>query len=50
MIVEFSVLDTEDFTIEDENFYIEHLSDSSEDERPRVYVPEFVSYAYKSVN
>lgn len=43
MIVEFSVLDTEDFTIR-------HLSDSSEDERMRVNVPEFVSYSYKNVN
>ena len=40
----------EAFTIEDENFYIEHLSDSSEDERMRVNVPEFVSYSYKNVN
>lgn len=43
MIVEFSVLDTEDFTIG-------HLSDSSEDEKLGVYVPEFVSYSYKNVN
>lgn len=43
MIVEFSVLDTEDFTIE-------HLFGSVENERLRVYVPEFVSYSYKSVN
>ncbi len=43
MIVDFSVLDTEDFAIG-------HLSDSAEDERLRVYVPEFVSYSYKNVN
>lgn len=40
----------EAFTIEDENFYIERFFDSAENERPRVYVPEFVSYSYKNVN
>ena len=43
MIVEFSVLDTEDFIIE-------HIFDSAENERLRVYVPAFVSYSYKNVN